>query len=163
MDYNALWTLIENNAECAPHIVPSTPKVSADTARAGDQAIANILNSAAGGTIYGVVTTAQLMTWGALTGMRAAISDEAYNVASPLRSSALALLDVMQGSVEGIDFGDSQIMNMLDAWVLAGKCSSANRSVLLEKCSRTVGLAEWSLGSPVTAADVSRAVRGPRD
>lgn len=163
MDYIALWGQIQANPDCGPYITPSTPKVAPDIAQVNDQAIADILNSVPGGVVYSELSAAKFTTWAVITGMRAVIQDIAVDTQSPLRSSALAMIDVMQGNVPVIDFRDAGLRAVIDAWVDAGMCPAPARDALLLMCSREAGWAEYALGRSVTAADVSRAVRGPRE
>lgn len=151
MDYAALKTDILSG----PH---------ADTCAAliasGDlDGVARYLNGASGGTIYGRINTDLLLTWGASTGMLAVIQDESVLSGSPLRSSALALMFCMRGSVPSIDFGDAKIIAMLDAWEASGKCSADNKAALLELATKTTSYATANFGRPLTDADIREALK----
>lgn len=121
--------------------------------------VASCLNAASGGTIYGRVTTDLLLTWGASTGMLAVIQDESAATGSALRSSAIALMFCMRGSVPSIDFGDSKIIAMLDAWESSGKCSPENRAALLALAAKHIGYATANFGRQLTDADIREALK----
>lgn len=158
MDYAALRTDILARAECAPYVVtPDMPKDPDYYAK--DSAIAALLNALEGGVAYGKVSTDQMLTWAAATGMLAVIQDTSVAVGHPLRSSALALLLVMRGAVPTTDFGNPQVQAMLQAWVDSDLCSSDNHQALLALCSRSVGYAELTYGRPLTPDDISIALR----
>jgi len=71
-------------------------------------------------TKLGTVSRAWLATWSAGNGMRAVIQDTANTEGHPLRSIALATLDVLSGAAEGIDFSIPANMASVQAWVTAG-------------------------------------------
>lgn len=85
----------------------------------------------AGRTKVASVTRAAFASWAAKTGMRAKISDQSVTAASPLRSSALALLDVLNGASETIDFASAENIAMLNGWVQATLLSQADHDELL--------------------------------
>lgn len=148
MDYAALTTLIQATR--------STQALTKDGT--ADQQIADLLNAKTI-SVNRAVKRSDFAIWAASTGMRATIQDHADNVASPLRSIALSLLDVLRGAAESIDFSLASNTSMLDAWVLAGALSVANKDSLLALSSTSVSLAEQSLGQTISAADVSHAWR----
>lgn len=138
-----------------------TNKLTGAEAAAKDRAIADVLNNAEGAAVYGVVSSIELKEWAADTGMRAVIEDESVDKASPLRSSALTLLDLMQSGSEGLHLERPKVMAMLDCWVAAGKAAPEQKAALLACSTRQASYAEITFGAPVSAADVSRALRGP--
>lgn len=110
-------------------------------------AIAPVLS--AGRSRVGTVSVGDLASWAAATGMRAAIEDHATNAASPLRSIALALRDVLVGGASGIQLDLPANAAMLGAWVSAGVLSAENRDALLALATTP---------SPVTDAQVQTAL-----
>lgn len=85
----------------------------------------------AGRTRLGTVSVVDFASWAAATGMRAVIEDHAANAASPMRSIALALRDVLTGATGGIRLDLPVNQQMLAAWVTAGELTTANRDALL--------------------------------
>src|SRR5574337_645755 len=144
MDYAALRTDILTG----PHADACAALLAADDV----DGVARYLNAAAGPSVYGRVGTDLLLTWGATTGMLAVIQDESMVTGSALRSSAIALLFCMRGSVPSIDFGDAKIMAMLDAWVASGKCSGQDRDALLALAEKPISYASAHFGRPLTDA-----------
>ena len=69
--------------------------------------------------------------WAAKTGMRAVIQDTSTNVASPLRSSALALMDVLRGGTTGLDLSNADNVTMMNAWVTTAALTQANHDALI--------------------------------
>lgn len=110
-------------------------------------AVAPVLST--GRTRLGTVSVGNLASWAAATGMRAAIEDHAMDSASPLRSIALSLRDVLVGGTDGIRLDLPANAAMLAAWVSAGVLSTVNRDALL-------ALATTS--DPVTDAQVQAAL-----
>src|SRR5574340_1281756 len=150
MDYAALRTDILTG----PHADACAALLAADDV----DGVARYLNAAAGPSVYGRVGTDLLLTWGATTGMLAVIQDESMVTGSALRSSAIALLFCMRGSVPSIDFGDVQIVAMLDAWVTAGKCSAEDKAALLALAARPQTYAVANFGRALTDADSREAM-----
>jgi hypothetical protein len=71
-------------------------------------------------TKLGTVSRAWLATWSAGNGMRAVIQDTANTEGHPLRSIALATLDVLSGAADGIDFSVPANVASVQAWVAVG-------------------------------------------
>ena len=71
-------------------------------------------------TKLGTVSRAWLATWSAGNGMRAVIQDTAETEGHPLRSIALATLDVLSGAADGIDFSVPENVASVQAWVTVG-------------------------------------------
>ena len=105
----------------------------------------------AGRTRLGTVSVGDFASWAAATGMRAVIEDHAANAASPMRSIALALRDVLTGATGGIRLDLPANQQMLAAWVTAGELTAANRDALL-------ALAQQD--DPVTMTQVEIALKG---
>ena len=105
----------------------------------------------AGRTRLGTVSVGDFASWAAATGMRAVIEDHAANAASPMRSIALALRDVLTGATGGIRLDLPANQQMLAAWVTAGELTAASRDALL-------ALAQQD--DPVTMTQVEIALKG---
>lgn len=124
-----------------------TLQVMASEGRVADIAAA----LSAGRTRLGTVSVGDFASWAASIGMRAVIEDHAANVASPMRSVALALRDVLAGNIGGIRLDLPANVAMLAAWVAAGELSTANRDALLALATEP---------DPVPTNDVSEALAG---
>ena len=101
MDYIALKNFIEIN-------YPSYVKDGEDGL------ILSALLSPSGKTKIGSISRQLFKIWSAKTGMRAVIEDLSKDVTSPLRSSALALKDFLQGSDPSLDLNMNDNMILLD-------------------------------------------------
>lgn len=84
------------------------------------------------GTRVGMISRSDLTTWAAATGMRAVIEDKAMDAQSPLRASALAILDVLKGSSEGIDLSKQSNMSILIGWETDSALLTADKDSMLE-------------------------------
>lgn len=105
----------------------------------------------AGRTRLGTVSVGDFASWAAETGMRAVIEDHAANAASPMRSIALALRDVLTGATGGIRLDLPVNQQMLAAWVTAGELTTANRDALLAMAQQD---------DPVNMTQVEIALKG---
>lgn len=96
-----------------------------------DGGIADLIN-VKGKTKAGIIDTAILAAWAAKTGMRAVIEDESVDKTSPLRSSALAMLDLLRGNIPtGFNTAYPDNLAMLAAWVQIGKMSAQVKDSLI--------------------------------
>lgn len=162
MDYNALWAEIQANPACAPHIVPSLPKVSAEVANAGDQAIADILN----------VGRKKIVS--------REVGDGVISIALGMPAGPVFLyqLETLAGTLPAVDATPEQIATFCvarQAWRSVSKAafdvgSPSVRAgvqmfvgVLLTQAQADAILALAEVPDALTAADISRAVRGPRE
>ena len=116
--------------------------------------VVNLLNEKTEVTV-GTISRTDLTTWSASTGMRAVIEDIANDTQSPLRSSALAILDVLKGSSEGIDLSKASNMAILNAWEGAGVLSPENKASMLALAEHLVSRAE-KLGLPYITEELLR-------
>lgn len=110
-------------------------------------AIADALS--AGRTVVGSVSREVFATWAAKTGLRAKIEDYSITQGHPLRSIALALIDVLRSPTAGIDFSTYDNVAMLQAWVLAGEVTQAQADELLVAATKS---------APVSTAEVALAI-----
>lgn len=93
-------------------------------------------------TVTGLISRSDLTTWAAATGMRAVIEDKSLDAQSPLRASALAILDVLKGSSEGIDLSKSSNMDILNGWEAAGVLSAIDKASMLALAQQPASRAE---------------------
>lgn len=135
-------------AEIAPHIT------SGD-----DNAILGILNRK-DIPAHGKVSTNEFVIWAAANGQRAVIEDTASDIASPLRSVAIALQDFVRGNlVQGLDFGRAETLAMAQAWQAAGKMTQAQYDELLALSAILISRAD-QLGYQITENSIAVALRG---
>lgn len=125
-----------------------------------DDAVKELLNAKTIDAV-GSVNRVPFIKWAASNGMRAVIHDVSVDIASPLRSSALALLDIIQGGgdMDSIDFSDTNNIDMLDAWVSLGKLTELQRDQLLALATVKISRAELVMGREATVFDVASALR----
>ena len=101
--------------------------------------------------VYGTVSANDFAIWAASTGLRATIQDHAENPASPLRSIALTLLDLLQGNLDrALDFGNAANVAMLEAWVSAGAITATHRDELLALSQKLISRADQIGGVSVS-------------
>lgn len=96
----------------------------------------------AGRVVVDSVSVAEFASWAAETGMRAVIEDHATDKASPLRSVALALRDVLSGAVGSISFARPANMQMLGAWQQAGSINASQKAQLLALATKPAPLTD---------------------
>lgn len=157
MDYAALWAEIQSRPDCAAHIVPSEPKVDAAIARAGDQAIAELLSAGRVRVAARMVTERDVLgdyVDGPIAADRVLTKLEQYAAAAADLSSVVGRALRLLGQQDGIDIG------AVSTRLLLGELGDAGVLTPLE-VAKLMALAE--VPETITAADVSRAVRGPRE
>ncbi|HEU4830676.1 MAG TPA: hypothetical protein VFS65_00715 [Candidatus Saccharimonadales bacterium] len=98
-------------------------------------------------TKVGIINRTDLTIWAASTGMRAVIEDVANDTQDPLRSSALAILDVLKGSSSGIDLSKPENADILTAWESFGKLSATDKNAMIALAIQPASRAEI-LGLP---------------
>lgn len=107
----------------------------------------------AGRTRLGTVSVGVFAIWAAETGMRAVIEDHATNAASPMRSVALALRDVLTGNIGGIRLDLPANIDTLAAWVSAGLLSAQHRDALLALATTPDPVPEFEVRCAIYADD----------
>lgn len=125
-----------------------------------DSAISELLNGK-NISVNDSVSVNTFALWCASTGMRATIQDHAGNTASPLRSIALTLLDLLQGNLQpaSLDLSVSGNVVMLDAWIAAGALTQSQKDELILLSQKTVSRAE-QLGIDCSIPAIAFALRG---
>ena len=111
-------------------------------------------------TAQGGVPVSTFAGWCAQTGLRAVIEDTANKAASAyyltaLRSSALAILDILHGAAGSLDLSASAQgqanLQMLGAWVTAGAITAAQEAQLVSLAAQP---------APIATAAVSAILNG---
>jgi hypothetical protein len=135
--------LDEIKAKCSPELLASRDS----------DAIAAAVN--VGRVSLGYASREKFSMWAAKHSVRAKIEDHANNPASPLRSIALALLDVLRSPTEGIDFSVPDNQVMLGAWVASDEITQAQADELYALASRHDPVAEFDVRRAIWADDGS--------
>lgn len=133
-------------AEIAPHI-----------AAGNDGVIWEILNRKDIPAL-GLVSNTDFMEWAAASGQRSVIEDTANNINDPLRSVALALLDMIRGT-SALDLNRPKVKLMAEGWHAAGKMSLADKEELFSLGTASTSRAE-QLGIQPSVGDIAQALRG---
>jgi len=125
-----------------------------------DVDVARILNdNTRGETLPAGISRDAFALFAGQTGLRAAIEDNAANVASPMRSVALTLLDFLRGGIsETLRLNSPQSQAMAQPWVSTGAITQTQMETLTALGTRPASRAEISLGREVTQWDVARAL-----
>ena len=113
----------------------------------------------AGRTVQGGVPISTFAGWCAQTGLRAVVEDAANSPTSiyrtALRSSALAILDILHGAAASLDLSASAQgqanVGMLSAWVTAGAITAAQEAQLVSLATQP---------APIATAAVSAILNG---
>lgn len=135
--------LDEIKAKCSPELLASRDS----------DAIAAAVN--VGRTALGYVSREKFAMWAAKHGVRSAIEDHANTQTSPLRSIALALLDVLRSPTEGIDLSVPDNALMLGVWVQSGEITQAQADELYALASRPDPVSEFDVRRAIWADDGS--------
>lgn len=106
-----------------------------------------------GRTTLGLVSRATFAGWAAKYGMRSKIQDFANTDGHPLRDSSLAIIDVLQGAAEGIDFGLDENYQILMAWVSFGVLDTAHKDILIQHASYPEAVSEFDVRCAIFADD----------
>ena len=129
-------------------------KCSAELLASQDaDAIAEVVN--VGRTALGYASREKFAMWAAKHGVRAKIEDHSSNPASPLRSIALALLDVLRSPTEGIDLSVPDNAAMLGAWIASGEITHDQADELVALASRLDPVSEFDVRRAIWAVDGS--------
>lgn len=129
-------------------------KCSAELLASQDaDAIADVVN--VGRTALGYASREKFSMWAAKHSVRAKIEDHSSNPASPLRSIALALLDVLRSPTEGIDLSVPDNALMLGAWVQSGEITQAQADELVALAGHVAHVTEFDVRKAIWADDGS--------
>lgn len=123
-----------------------------------DTAVAEAMNSHMV-PVLGRVDVADMANWAANTGMRAVIQDLSVDNTSPLRASALSILDVLRNTNGFIDLSKPGNSGLLSAWQGLGKLSAPDAASMVAAATHQTPYSVTVFGRLLTANDVSRVVR----
>lgn len=155
MDYATLRSRIQVEPACAPHIVTNDMPKDPDYL-AKDQAIADILNAPAGTRIaeHWVTAIGLMHELGAITAATILEKLEAASATQPVLKWVMTALN----STKGINVGEQETFTMLD--MFSGTILTADEVAQIKAPAQQVSSIAWdTVGRPVTAADVSIALR----
>lgn len=159
MDYLALQVEIHGNQACWPFIYgPTLPKISAAEVLVKDQAIADVLNTdrqVVGEywlTDRGLVS--DLVTATGTTDMADSILTKLDVLAASSRSTR-AMMNRLENDARGVNFGDAALRAQFQYLGGQGVFTADEVAAVLALAMQDA--------PKITAADVSRAVRGPWD
>lgn len=152
-ELRALQTAILASQDCAPHIITNdAPKVPADEARQRDEAVADIMTAAGFGSGSQQVPAWRLKRLLIMRGRWRGIVLAAQDANHPAVEAAYAAVALAEDANMTADLLDPTAGPMLAGLVATSLISEADRAELEEMCT---------VPGRVTAADVSRALRGP--
>lgn len=141
------------SSACAPFVITNDmAKVGADEARAADQAIADIMRAAGFGAGSRAVPAWQAKRQLIMRGKWRAIVRAAADDEHPAVEAAYAAVALADDARMDADFCDPTATPLIGALVATGLLSDDDAQMLRDMSSTP---------SSVTAADVSRALRGP--
>lgn len=129
-----------------------------DYANMTDQEAADSLNALTRTLTVPQVPISQVAMWSAKTGVRAKIEAHASNVASPVQSVCLALVDLFRGlGSPTLNLGDADNLAMCDALVMVGVMDAGQKASLLALQNSPISRAVELWGFPVSNHDVAKA------
>jgi len=155
MDYNALWAEIQANPACAEHIhTNEMPKISGQEALAKDQAIADLINAA---------RPPQMVSIAVEDVFDALFSSGDYMTLKMAQlqgnQNAVMAFSVLEDSKR---IGSGKVA--LDSPITAGLLDLLQSDSMLSQAGRDAMNAKGTRAAiACSAADISRAVRGPRE
>jgi len=155
MDYNALWDEVQANPACADYIQTNEmAKISGAEASAKDQAIADLINAARPAQMVSVtveeVFDALFSSGDYMTLKMAQLQG------NPSAVMAFSVLEDSKRIGSGsVDLQSPTTAGLLDLLQSEALLSQTGRDALIAKAAKPA--------EQVTAADISRAVRGPRE
>jgi hypothetical protein len=109
--------------------------------------------------VLGKIDLPDLTTWAAATGMRAVIEDVSLDAESPLRASALAIIDILRSSSGDIDISKPGNAGILSAWQAVGKLSVLDAASFVAYATHDTPYSVTIIGRLITANDIARTVR----
>lgn len=148
MDYAALQTELLND--------PQGLGYAAHISSGNHLVLAQLLNTE-DISVYSWVTRDNFLIWTA-SSIRAKIEDTANDSQDSLRSSALVLQAICNGSTEGIDFSKAQNIALLTAWKTAGKITEQEETELLNLSIKLVSRSYQLFQTHVSIVDIAIAL-----
>jgi hypothetical protein len=156
MNYTDLKAAILATAECQPYVITNDMPKDYDYA-AKDAAIATIFNAESGTRLLERFENAIgiMSAVGAVTG--AEILEKLDQAKAQIPALKWAMLAM--ASDTGINLGDHETQQMLDTMVTASVLTQAEADAVKALAIQPSSLAYETIGQPITAADVSIALR----
>lgn len=155
MDYNALWAEVQANQACSEYIhTNEMPKISAAEALAKDQAIADIINAARPSQMVSIAVEDvfdALFVSGDYMVLK--MAQHQGNLNAVMAFSILE--DCKRIGSNKVDLQSPTTADLLNLLQSESLLSQAGRDAMTAKASKPA--------EQVTEADISRAVRGPRE
>jgi hypothetical protein len=156
MNYTALKVAILANADCTPYVVTNDMPKDPDY-YAKDSAIAAIFNTSSGTRLVERYENAIgiMSALGAVTG--AAILEKLDQAKAGIPALKWAMLAM--DDPQGVNLGDPETQGMLDGLVVANVITQTEADAIKALAILPSSLAYETVGQPITAADVSIALR----
>lgn len=156
MDYLALKQAILANANCAQYVITNDMPKDPDY-YAKDSAIADIFNISVGTRLVDRFENAI----GLMNALGAVTGSTILEKLDQAKTSIPALKWAMYGitSAEGINIGDPETQAMLDTLAVGNVITSQEAEIVKALAIVESSLAYQTVGQPITAADVSIALR----
>jgi len=156
MNYTALKAAILANADCTAHVITNDMPKDLDY-YAKDSAIADIFNASSGTRLVERYENAIgiMSALGAVTG--AAILEKLDQAKAGIPALKWAMLAM--DDPQGINLGDPETQAMLDDLATGGVITQAEADAVKALAIQPSSLAYETVGQPITAADVSIALR----
>jgi hypothetical protein len=128
---------------------------------AGDDGAISVLMNTQNISVTSSLPADTFAIWCAVTGMRAVIQDQSALVTSPVRSSALSLLDLLQGNLHpsSLDLSNGLVVSMLNAWVTSGLLTADTFNSLIALAQKQISRAQ-QIGITCDANAIGHALRG---
>ena len=156
MDYTQLKTAILANTDCQPYIITNDMPKDRDY-YSKDSAIADIFNTPQG--------TRYVERFENFVGLMSALGISTYDsIMSKLKvatqsSSLIEEFLLAIRTEQGVNFGDLELHTAMNNLVSQGIFTQADADILINLAAQPSSLAYQTVGQPITAADVSIALR----
>ena len=156
MNYIALKAAILANADCTPYVVTNDMPKDLDYFEK-DSSIAAVFNASSGTRLVERYENAIgiMSALGAVTGAAILEKLDQAKAGIPALKWAMMAMDDPQG----INLGDSETQAMLDDLAIGGVITQAEADAVKALAIQPSSLAYETVGQPITAADVSIALR----
>lgn len=156
MNYTALKTAILANADCTPYVVTNDMPKDPDYFEK-DSSIAAVFNVASGTRLVERYENAIgiMSALGAVTGAGILEKLDQAKAGIPALKWAMLAMD----DAQGINLGDPETQTMLDDLATGGVITQAEADAVKALAIQPSSLAYETVGQPITAADVSIALR----
>jgi hypothetical protein len=156
MDYLALKQAILANQDCAQYVITNDmPKDSSYAVK--DAAIADIFNTATGTRLVERYENAIGLMSALGTSTAATILEKLDQAKASIPVLKWAMYSIV--STEGINLGDSETQTMIDELVAGNVLTDVEGAAIKALAIQPSSLAYQTVGQPITAADVSIALR----